>query len=378
MTKEIIAPLNTSNSISDYEEDNDTISIATSESSHHDQVILAEDAQHEQPSFGNIAVTNSTDIHFGNKTYYQGPVTIKQVLYANSTNSECDSVPAANSEFANDNPGFIPDHFGVKVKVDETNRDNATQEEPRRRKGIRWLQSFSRQHVLLITSLTTVLLLSLVTLLAVLLTRHHPSRNNFIPQYPQDSDEQDKGTPPEYPVDFVENNTLATEFRLIPREEWLAKPAKGEMELLKLPVPYVIIMHTASQFCSTEDVCKKMVQDIQIFHADGRGWSDIGYSFLVGGDGNGYQGRGWYTVGAQVFGYNSACIGIAFIGTFNEVLPPEQQLNAAKKLIGMGLELGIIAPDYKLLTARQLQTTQSPGEALYKLIKTWDHWSPTP
>lgn len=374
MTKEIITPLDTSNSISDYE-DHDTISIATSEGSHHGQVILAEDAQHEQPTFGNIAVTSSTDIHFGNKTFYQGPVTIKQVLYANSTKSVCDSVPANNSEFANDNPGFIPDHFGLRAKVVEPNK---TQEETQERKGIRWLQSFSRQHVLLMTSLATVLLLSLVTLLAVLLTRHQPSTSNFIPQYPQDSDEQDKGVPPEYPVDFVENDTLVVEFRLIPREEWLAKPPTEELDLLKLPVPYVIIMHTASQFCTTENVCKKMVQDIQVFHAQGRGWSDIGYNFLVGGDGNGYQGRGWYTVGAQVYGYNTACIGIAFIGTFNDVLPPQHQIKAAKELITMGLELGVIAPNYKLLAARQLQTTQSPGETLYKLIKTWDHWSPAP
>lgn len=35
------------------------------------------------PTFGNIAVTNSTDIQFGNKTYYNGPVTIKQVVYTN-------------------------------------------------------------------------------------------------------------------------------------------------------------------------------------------------------------------------------------------------------------------------------------------------------
>lgn len=38
------------------------------------------------PAFGNVSITNSTDVHFGNKTYYQGPVTIKQVLYPESVN----------------------------------------------------------------------------------------------------------------------------------------------------------------------------------------------------------------------------------------------------------------------------------------------------
>lgn len=34
-----------------------------------------------------------------------------------------------------------------------------------------------------------------------------------------------------------------------------------------------------------------------------RGWDDIGYSFLVGQDGNVYEGRGWHHVGAHTQGY---------------------------------------------------------------------------
>jgi hypothetical protein len=34
-------------------------------------------------------------------------------------------------------------------------------------------------------------------------------------------------------------------------------------------------------------------------------WGDIGYNFLVGEDGNVYEGRGWTQVGAQTLNYNS-------------------------------------------------------------------------
>lgn len=34
-----------------------------------------------RPTIGSIAVQNSSDITFGNKTFYQGPVTIKQFVY---------------------------------------------------------------------------------------------------------------------------------------------------------------------------------------------------------------------------------------------------------------------------------------------------------
>lgn len=64
-----------------------------------------------------------------------------------------------------------------------------------------------------------------------------------------------------------------------------------------------------------------------------RGWDDIGYNFLVGGDGNVYEGRDWDRLGAHTLGYNVRSIGIAFIGTFIEVKPPEHQLIAAQQLI---------------------------------------------
>jgi hypothetical protein len=44
---------------------------------------------------------------------------------------------------------------------------------------------------------------------------------------------------------------------------------------------------------------------IQEWHINGNGWCDIGYSFLVGGDGNVYEGRGWDEIGAHTGGFNS-------------------------------------------------------------------------
>lgn len=145
-----------------------------------------------------------------------------------------------------------------------------------------------------------------------------------------------------------------------------------------MPVPYVIILHTATENCSSQAQCVFHVRFIQTFHIESRNWWDIGYNFLVGGDGEAYEGRGWKSEGAHTYGYNSRSIGIAFIGTFNSFKPPQRQIAACKQLIAKGVELGYIKKDYKLLAARQLQTTQSPGAALYEDIKTWDHWSKAP
>lgn len=45
-------------------------------------------------------------------------------------------------------------------------------------------------------------------------------------------------------------------------------------------------------------------------------WSDIGYNFVVGEDGNVYEGRGWDKIGAHAPSYNSKSIGICMIGNF--------------------------------------------------------------
>ena len=39
------------------------------------------------------------------------------------------------------------------------------------------------------------------------------------------------------------------------------------------------------------------------------GWWDVGYSFMVGEDGNVYEGRGWDQVGAHTYGYNTVGLG---------------------------------------------------------------------
>lgn len=116
------------------------------------------------------------------------------------------------------------------------------------------------------------------------------------------------------------------------------------------------------------------VRLIQMFHMESRQWDDIGYNFLVAGDGSAYFGRGWDYIGAHTLGYNRYSIGIAFIGTFNNEVPPQKQIEACQKLIKLGVQLGKISKDYKLFAHRQLSSTLSPGDKLYNIIKQWPHF----
>jgi len=89
---------------------------------------------------------------------------------------------------------------------------------------------------------------------------------------------------------------------IISRDEWRAEPPAHELEPLTLPVNYVIFAHTVTDNCSTQAICILRVRLMQTFHMESRLWDDIGYNFLIGGDGAIYEGRGWDKQGAHTIG----------------------------------------------------------------------------
>ena len=58
---------------------------------------------------------------------------------------------------------------------------------------------------------------------------------------------------------------------------------------------------------------------------------DIGYSFLIGGDGRVYEGRGWGKQGGHTTCYNHLSYGVSFIGNFQEKNPNATMLQAYEK-----------------------------------------------
>ena len=67
------------------------------------------------------------------------------------------------------------------------------------------------------------------------------------------------------------------------------------------------------------------------------GWNDIGYNFLVGGDGQAYEGRGWETLGAHASNWNSESIGICAIGTFTSSAPSAAIQSRTQALMRCGV-----------------------------------------
>ncbi|XP_049870252.1 peptidoglycan recognition protein-like [Pectinophora gossypiella] len=146
------------------------------------------------------------------------------------------------------------------------------------------------------------------------------------------------------------------------------------VEYLPRPLDLVIIQHTVTSTCSTDDSCATILRNIQNNQMDNLKFWDIGMSFLIGSNGKVYEGSGWLHVGAHTYGYNRKSIAISFIGNYNDDKPTPEALEAAKALIKCGIERGHLKPNTHVVGHRQLIATESPGQRLYTEIRRWPEW----
>ncbi|XP_076305212.1 peptidoglycan-recognition protein SC2-like [Tachypleus tridentatus] len=157
---------------------------------------------------------------------------------------------------------------------------------------------------------------------------------------------------------------------IVTRSQWGARNPTGS-STLSTPVNVVLIHHTAGSSCDSLSLCSSIAKSIQNEHMDTNKWSDIGYSFLIGGDGRAYEGRGWTKVGAHSPNYNRKSIGISVMGNFENDTPSSTVLQGVKKLIECGVSNGYITKSHTVHGHKDAKCTKCPGVNLYNIIKTW-------
>ena len=126
----------------------------------------------------------------------------------------------------------------------------------------------------------------------------------------------------EYPIGDVTRKQADNDLPkpvIISRTEWGARPPTHDYSLH----PYYIklTLHHAAGFSADNiDEGKEQLRAIQDLHQVVRGWSDIGYHFVVDKAGNIYQGRPETVIGAHVLDNNTGNIGVCVLGCYH---PPE-------------------------------------------------------
>ena len=149
------------------------------------------------------------------------------------------------------------------------------------------------------------------------------------------------------------------------------------------------VHHTVNANDYTEAQVPALLRSIYAYHVKSRGWSDIGYNFLVDRFGRIWEGR--YggidkpVVGAHTLNYNDYSFAMSAIGNFETVQPSDAMLRAYGQLFAWKLSLHGVNPastsqkigrgTFAAINGhRDAGSTACPGKYLYAqipLIRTY-------
>ena len=174
---------------------------------------------------------------------------------------------------------------------------------------------------------------------------------------------------------------------LILRTTWGAEAFRGTPIPLNRPDYVNITFHHAAGFgATTREEGLQQVKNIQDFHQNGRGWSDIGYQFVMDMSGRLYQGRPFLNnsvpfetgpplaQGAHVGGHNTGNIGVSVLGCYH---PPEGSacrdqmtpaaLDSLQTMFAYLVERYGVEPD-NIMGHRDFSATACPGDNNYPML----------
>lgn len=148
---------------------------------------------------------------------------------------------------------------------------------------------------------------------------------------------------------------------------------------------HIIVHHSAGQTTSTDFAA--VVRSYWDLHVNGNGWDDIGYNWLVDGDGVLYEGRGENRQGAHFSCMNQKTTGICFIGNYENATPTNEGLETLQNFIAWeacSKDIDVLGTDFHENANTNLEnisghrdgndapntcsTTVCPGENLYALL----------
>ncbi|HEX2892931.1 MAG TPA: FG-GAP-like repeat-containing protein [Marmoricola sp.] len=178
--------------------------------------------------------------------------------------------------------------------------------------------------------------------------------------------------------------TVAPKPMIYSRAQWGANEALRDKSSLHYgTIQTGFIHHTVNANNYTADQVPALIRGIYAYHTQTRGWSDIGYNFLVDRFGRIWEGR--YggvdrpVVGAHTLGYNEVSFAMSAIGNYDIAKPPAAVVHAYASLFAWKLSLYNIRADashlwvknrylYAINGHRDVGQTACPGQYLYAKI----------
>ncbi len=156
-------------------------------------------------------------------------------------------------------------------------------------------------------------------------------------------------------------------FPVQPRSSWnVRSTSTSTAGALKMAV----VHHTASTNSYSPSQVPGILRSTQAYHMDARGWSDIGYNFLVDRFGTIWEGRGGgqgkAIIGAHAAGFNTGAVGVSVIGDFTSTGPPSAALEAVARVVGWRLESYGVNPQAASYFTSGGSTSIPAGQVVYR------------
>lgn len=145
----------------------------------------------------------------------------------------------------------------------------------------------------------------------------------------------------------------------------------------------LIIHHSSTSNLITDYT--SAIRNMYLYHTEVRGWSDIGYNYIIAGNGDIYKGRDPgpneqdQVMGAHFCSSNKGTLGICLLGTFSDIAPTDTASDSLEKLLvwklgkdamdPLGTYPHLLNPYLDVIAGhRDGCVTVCPGEVLYSRL----------
>lgn len=171
----------------------------------------------------------------------------------------------------------------------------------------------------------------------------------------------------------------------VDRETWGSSLDLENTDPNRVPMDatHLVVHHSATEHADED--WPAAVRSFYLFHTETNNWADIGYQWLVGGDGVMFQGRAFHdedqrtVIGAHIGGQNTEAIGFCVIGNFSDGdnYPTEKAFEGLYKLLAWKADthninvnwrsekVGMDEATWHIAGHRDYGATECPGHNLY-------------
>ncbi|KNC34342.1 hypothetical protein FF38_05972 [Lucilia cuprina] len=154
---------------------------------------------------------------------------------------------------------------------------------------------------------------------------------------------------------------------LVSHDIWSHKTIPKFSHLQHNNVDHIILMQTGNSNCDTSGEClknKKLNQP-----------EELPYNFLIGGDGQAYEVRGWQYESSMKGVPQERSLVIGVIGNFDHNTPQKVLLQTAKSLIQESVKRRMVNRNYEIYGLRRNDHDRNEGQELFSEIMNWPKFS---